>query len=124
MDTFMMITTLVSVVVLIMIAMDLNGIRLANGSDPASRGQDISNLRDIDGRPHVRSIIDKARAKGKGWQDYKWLNPVTKRVEMKSAYFELVGDIILACGIYKNDNAGDASQRAAAVPLGSFQSVH
>jgi len=102
-------------------AMDLNGIRMANGSDPASRGQDISNLRDIDGRPHVRNIIEKARAKGKGWQDYKWLNPVTKRVEMKSAYFELAGDIILACGIYKNDSAGGALQRATAAQFGSLQ---
>jgi len=94
---------------------------MANGSDPASRGQDISNLRDIDGRPHVRNIIEKARAKGKGWQDYKWLNPVTKRVEMKSAYFELAGDIILACGIYKNDSAGGALQRATPAQFGSRQ---
>ena len=102
-------------------AMDLNGIRMANGADPASRGQDISNLRDIDGRPHVRNIIEKARVKGKGWQDYKWLNPVTRRVEMKSAYFELVGDVILACGIYKNDGAGSAPQLATRTPFGSLQ---
>ena len=100
-------------------AMDLNGIRVANGSDPASRGQNIAELRDIDGKPHVRNILDKAKRKGKGWEDYMWPNPVTQRVEQKSVYFELCDGIIVACGVYRNpsENArvasGDASRIAS-----------
>jgi len=90
-------------------AMDLNGIRLANGSDPSSRGENILEIRDIDGKPHVRQIIDKARSKGKGWEDYKWLHPVTRRIEQKSVYFELVDGAIVACGIYKGDAAAQSA---------------
>jgi methyl-accepting chemotaxis protein len=82
-------------------AFDVNGIRVANGSDPASRGENIYDIRDADGKQHVHAIIEKAKARGKGWEDYKWTNPVTKRIEPKSVYFELVDDVIITCGIYR-----------------------
>jgi methyl-accepting chemotaxis protein len=96
-------------------AMDQKGIRVANGSDPATRGQSIGDLRDVDGKPHVRNILEKALRKGKGWEDYKWPNPVTRRVEQKSVYFELCEGIIVACGVYRSPvgaahpQAGNAS---------------
>jgi cytochrome c len=91
-------------------AMDLHGIRVANGSDPATRGQNIADLRDVDGKPHVRNILDKAQRKGKGWEDYKWSNPVTRRIEQKSVYFELCDGLILACGVYRSPAEAAASQ--------------
>ena len=94
-------------------AFDVNGIRVANGSDPASRGENIHDIRDADGRQHVHAIIDKAKARGKGWEDYKWTNPVTKRIEPKSVYFELVDDVIITCGIYRAD-AGSVQPGAPA----------
>jgi methyl-accepting chemotaxis protein len=84
-------------------AFDVNGIRVANGSDPASRGENIHDIRDADGKQHVRAIIDKAKTRGKGWEDYKWTNPVSRRVEPKSVYFEMVDDVIITCGIYRED---------------------
>ena len=86
-------------------AFDVHGIRVANGSDPASRGENIYDIRDADGKQHVRTIIDKAKARGKGWEDYKWINPLTRRIEPKSVYFELVDDIIITCGIYRAEPA-------------------
>ena len=40
-------------------------------------------------------------AKGKGWQNYKWTNPQTKKIEDKTAYIEKVDDMIFGCGAYK-----------------------
>ena len=82
-------------------AFDIHGIRMANGLDPASRGENIYDIRDADGKQHVRAIIDKAKSRGKGWEDYKWTNPVTKRVEPKSVYFELFDSVVVSCGIYR-----------------------
>jgi methyl-accepting chemotaxis protein len=84
-------------------AFDVNGIRVANGSDPASRGENIYDIHDADGKQHVHAIIEKAKARGKGWEEYKWTNPVSRRIEPKSVYFELVDDVIVTCGIYKAD---------------------
>jgi signal transduction histidine kinase len=46
-------------------------------------------------------MIDGATAKGSGWSDYKWTNPVTKKIDPKSTYFQKVDDVILGCGVYK-----------------------
>jgi methyl-accepting chemotaxis protein len=88
-------------------AFDVHGIRVANGSDPASRGENIYDIRDADGKQHVRAMIAKAKARGKGWEDYKWTNPVTRRIEPKSVYFELVDEVIITCGIYRADAAAE-----------------
>ena len=86
-------------------AFDIHGVRMANGLDPASRGENILELRDADSKQHVRAIIEKAKARGKGWEDYKWTNPVTRRIEPKSVYFELVDNVVVSCGIYKTNEA-------------------
>jgi signal transduction histidine kinase len=98
-------------------AFDIHGIRMANGLDPASRGENIHDIRDADGKQHVRAIIEKAKARGKGWEDYKWTNPVNKRVEPKSVYFELFDNVIVSCGIYRAAEAR-AMQPTAAPQLG------
>ncbi len=89
---------------------DLHGNRMANGMEPASRGENILDTRDMDGKLHVRAIIAKAKSRGKGWEDYKWTNPVTKRIAPKSVYFELIDGVIVSCGIYKTDEALQAEQ--------------
>jgi methyl-accepting chemotaxis protein len=104
-------------------AIDLNGIRVANGSDPASRGENIYDVRDEDGKACVRNIIDKATRKGKGWEDYKWLNPVSRRVEQKSLYFELVDGIVVCCGVYRKERS-DEQTSAADAALPAHASLH
>jgi methyl-accepting chemotaxis protein len=94
-------------------AFDVHGVRMANGLDPASRGEQIYEIRDADGKEHVRAIIEKARARGKGWEDYKWTNPVTRRVEPKSVYFELIDDVVVTCGIYRSEAATAAPNPAS-----------
>src|SRR5205814_10497312 len=91
------------------------GVGLANGLDPASRGEHIYEIRDADGKQHVRAIIEKAKARGKGWEDYKWTNPVTRRVEPKSVYFELVDDVVVTCGIYRTEES--TARPAAHAPV-------
>jgi len=99
-------------------AFDVNGVRVANGSDPASRGENIRDIRDADGKQHVLAIIEKAKARGKGWEDYKWTNPVSKRIEPKSVYFELVDDVIVTCGIYRADGGSAQSLTPATMLAG------
>jgi methyl-accepting chemotaxis protein len=80
---------------------------------PALKGKNALDLADSDGKQFVRPMIATGKTTGKGWEDYRWLNPITQKVEQKSAYFQRVGDVILACGIYKGDGA---DTRAIAVP--------
>lgn len=80
---------------------DLNGVTLAHGGNAKLVGKNVMDLKDADGKAFIKEMYDVAKTKGKGWVDYKWVNPVTKTIEAKSTYVEKVGDVLIGCGIYK-----------------------
>ncbi|CAN5151547.1 hypothetical protein BH11PSE10_BH11PSE10_07970 [soil metagenome] len=88
---------------LYVIVYDLNGKNLAQGANPKLVGKDLIGLKDPDGKPLIQMFVDLAKAKGKGWvEGYKFLNPVSQKIEGKAMYLERVGDTLVGCGIYKN----------------------
>lgn len=80
---------------------DMKGNVLAHAGNPKLVGKDLIELRDADGKYFVKAYYDLAIAKGKGWTDYKWLNPSTSAIEKKSTYVEKLDDLVIGCGIYK-----------------------
>jgi signal transduction histidine kinase len=86
---------------LYVVVYDMNGKNLAHGQNPRMIGKDLIDIRDGDGKYYMRERIEIAKTKGKGWQDYKFLDPLTKKIEPKSMYVEKVDDVIIGCGIYK-----------------------
>ena len=64
-------------------------------------GMDGKTFKDTNGKIFVKEIIEIARAKGSGYVDYTFMNPVSGKVEWKTAYFERVGDVVLSAGAYK-----------------------
>jgi hypothetical protein len=87
---------------LYIIVYDLNGKNLAQGANPKLVGKDLINLKDPDGKPLIQMFVDLAKTKGKGWvEGYKFLNPVSQKIEGKAMYLERVGDTLVGCGIYK-----------------------
>lgn len=79
---------------------DMNGKCVAHGANPKQAGKDLIDLKDPDGKPFVKERVEIAKSKGSGWQDYKFTNPVDKKIEQKTAYLEKIGDYIFACGAY------------------------
>ena len=57
--------------------------------------------KDADGKLFVKERIEIARTMGKGWQDYKSINPTTQKTEKKTAYIEVCDNLIVAAGAYK-----------------------
>jgi uncharacterized protein len=82
---------------------DMNGVVLANGAVPAVQGKDISEFRDQNGKYLVKGEIEICKGSGHGWIDFRWLNPVTKVVEDKSAYLERLGPYCTGVGIYRDE---------------------
>jgi archaellum component FlaC len=81
---------------------DINSYRVVQHPyNKALIGVDGKTLKDTNGKLFVRDIVDIARAKGSGYVDYTFLNPITQKVEGKTAYFERVGDLVFASGAYK-----------------------
>lgn len=86
---------------LYILAIDYNGIVLAHGGMPKLIHRDISRLRDSDQVYFVKGFIALAKARGRGWVDYKFINPVTNKIEPKSTYIQKMDTFLLGCGIYK-----------------------
>ena len=80
---------------------DMNGVNLTHGNNPKMVGKNLLEMKDREGKPLIREMIEVAKSKGKGWVDYKWPNPVTQTVEAKSSYVEKVDDMLVGSGIYK-----------------------
>ena len=81
--------------------MDMNGKMLSHGANAKLIGKDLTNLKDSDDKLFIKTMLDVAKAKGKGWVYYKWPHPVTKAIEPKSTYVERIDDLVIGCGIYK-----------------------
>ena len=81
------------------------GVMLASGGLPSSYiGSNIADLQDAVGKRFVREILDKARRNGSGTVEYHWLNATSNKTERKIAYFQKVGDRIIAVGYYPSAN--------------------
>ena len=77
------------------------GTMVAHGVNENYIGQNFIGVKDSNGRKFIQEIIKLARAKGSGWVEYEWHNPVTKDDLIKHVYFEKVDDLIICSGIYK-----------------------
>ncbi|MGO9013665.1 MAG: cache domain-containing protein [Dissulfurispiraceae bacterium] len=80
---------------------DMTGTTLAHGANQKMVGKNFIDMKDPDGVPFVKERIELAKTKGKGWQEYKFTNPVTKKIEPKIVYIEKYEDMIVCCGAYK-----------------------
>jgi cytochrome c len=80
----------------------LDGKVLAHGANAKLIGKDLLDAQDVDGVYYVRERVEKAKAEGKFWQDYKFTNPTSKKIEPKRMYCERVGETAVCGGIYKS----------------------
>lgn len=64
-------------------------------------GKDRSGLKDPDGKMIVKDMLALGKAKGKGWVDYKYPDPVSGKMLAKTSYIEMHEGLLFGCGIYK-----------------------
>lgn len=81
--------------------LDLNGTCLSHGSNSKLIGKNFIDLKDTDGKLFAREMINIAAKKGSGWIDYKWTNPMTRKVATKTLYFQKQDKYVVCCGAYK-----------------------
>jgi methyl-accepting chemotaxis protein len=82
---------------------DLQGVVRSYCLMPKMVGQNRADMRDAQGKTFMRDILRIAAERGRGWVDYQWHNPTTKKEEPKSTYFERTGSLLVLCGIYRHD---------------------
>jgi methyl-accepting chemotaxis protein len=86
---------------LYLFAVDIDScVFIAHGNNPRTLGAGPVS-KDADGKLFVRDMATLAKNKGTGWIEYKWAHPVTNEIKVKTSYVERVGDMLIACGVYK-----------------------
>jgi hypothetical protein len=78
-----------------------DGIRVAHGFNPKMIGKSLTEFKDVEGKPYGLEILDVAKTKGSGWVDYKFSNPITKKISDKTSYLVRVDDVVIFAGAYK-----------------------
>ena len=81
---------------------DTDGWNVAHGANPQMVGKLWISTKDQDGNYLIKEMVAITRGPGSGWVDYKWPNPLTHRIQDKSAYVEKLGErYFVGVGIYK-----------------------
>ena len=80
----------------------MDGTALAHGANAKFVGKNMIELRDGNGKEHIRERMELAKTKASFWQDFTFINPVNKKMEPKQMYCERTDDKLIVCGgIYK-----------------------
>ncbi|MBB6250220.1 cache domain-containing protein [Nitrospirillum iridis] len=86
---------------LYVVVYDLTGTCLAHGANAKLIGKNLSDAEDVDGKLYIQERMALAKANKTFWQDYKFTNPSTKKIEPKEMYCQVDSDLAVCSGIYK-----------------------
>ena len=86
---------------LYVVVYQLDGKVLAHGSNQKFVGKDMIDAQDVDGKYYVKERVELAGKQPSFWQDYKFVNPVSKKVEPKQMYCEKLDNTAVCAGVYK-----------------------
>ena len=82
-------------------AYDMNATIIAHPVNKKLVGINFMETPDVDGKLFRKEIVELAKKKGTGWVDYKYKNPASGKIELKTTYVKRAGDVVICCGAYK-----------------------
>lgn len=83
---------------LYVIVVDSESVVQVHGIRPSLNGRPTRSMRDVDGKPFVVEILS---IEDSGWVRYKWVNPLTEKVEPKASFIIRTGDYRVVVGAYQ-----------------------
>ena len=86
---------------LYIVVYDMNAKCLAHGQKKSMVGQDLIEFKDVDGKEFYRERVELMKKQQSAWQEYKFMNPVSRQIEPKAMYLQRYEDVMVGCGIYK-----------------------
>jgi len=87
---------------LYLVVYGLDGTVFAHGFNEKQIGRNLIELKDIDGKLFVKERVELAQKQPTFWQEYKFTDPMTRKVEPKEMYCERLDDVVVCGGIYKH----------------------
>ena len=85
---------------LYLIVLNVDGTMLANGLNAKLVGLNRMDSQVFDGKFAIREMIEASKSKNGSWTEYKYSDPVTRKVLDKANYCERLEPSTLVCGGY------------------------
>ncbi|MFC5498016.1 cache domain-containing protein [Caenimonas terrae] len=79
----------------------IDGTAVAHGTNEKMVGRNFIDMKDMDGKEYIKERVELMKTKTSFWTDYKFNNPVSRKIEPKTAYCERLDDTVVCGGIYK-----------------------
>ncbi|CAK2418471.1 Cytochrome c [Vibrio crassostreae] len=85
--------------------MDMSsGKLLAHGVSPELVGRSHNEILSPDDKPILTEMLNLAKENGRGVYTYRWLNPLSSKVETKHTYYRVIDNKLVGVGYYTNSN--------------------
>ena len=78
-----------------------DGVVLAHGQNEKLVGTNQAGAKDPDGKAFVAERIELGKKGQPFWQEYKFMDPLTKKIEPKEMYCEPLSGTAVCGGVYK-----------------------
>lgn len=83
-------------------AYDFRGKVISHGENPSLVGKNLLKLKDPNGVFIIQEMIKRLKRQGKGWLEFYWFHPISKKIMKKIGYFERInGSWWLGSGFYE-----------------------
>jgi len=86
---------------LYLVVYGLDGTVHAHGANEKMVGRNLIELKDVDGKLFVKERVEMAQKQASFWQEYKFTDPLSKKIEPKEMYCERIENNVLCGGVYK-----------------------
>jgi cytochrome c len=84
------------------VVLGLDGKILAHSVNPKQIGKNFLELQDVDGKFFIKEMVSIGAKQDAFWEDFKFTNPQTKKVEPKQMYCNRVSQTLVCAGVYKS----------------------
>ena len=67
----------------------------------ARHQRDGEAAQDVDGKFFAKGLSDNGRQNASFWYDFKFVNPATKKIQVKDQYCESLNETVVCAGVYR-----------------------
>jgi signal transduction histidine kinase len=78
----------------------MDGVVRAHGANMKMVNRNVLEMKDVDGKAFVRERVEMAKKQPSFWQEYKFNNPVSGKIEPKAMYCQPLEETVVCGGVY------------------------
>jgi len=78
-----------------------DGTTLAHPTNPKLIGKNMMEVQDVDGKFFTKDMVTRAQKEASFWYDFKFVNPASKKIQVKDMYCEALAPTAVCAGVYR-----------------------